>query len=362
MNVLSDPKLQARELLAFIKSSSNSSTALNWDSCRSLNIWDGIEVDFRGAVTAIDISGKLSEGAEDPEEEFTLDVLGSVLSPSMSHVRLHENYCITGDITVFAQCRWLIEVNLRRTQVHGSVAVFTGCPGLEILDLRESCVTGLVQDLCSGRCPSLKSLLLNYTAIGGEITPAECAWISSRRESLGTQAINLWASGGMKLSVNRPWVDRSPLEGINCVDLSEMNTLSGDISEFVEFAGQVTKLTLEDCPSISGDIATLVPKLSSIVNLNLARSKVSGDVAIFRNVCMNLRRLLLASTEVTGNVAVFEHRSLLQSLDLSDCRGLNGNFNAFRKCSSLEELYLSGIHLDGDVEELRRVHRSALVF
>ena len=322
---------------------------LNWDSARALDDWEGIELDSRGAIASLDLGEKLQNDQVEVKD-FNLSNLGSVLSLSLSKLRLESNLKVVGDIKNFSGCRWLVSVNLRRTQVYGSITVFSGCPALERADLRETKVGG---QPALPNCTFLKELFLSYTAVSGDICPSAACWISEKRSStINPAVISLWACGPLRLSIKHPWHDHSPLEDIKCIDLSELNTMTGDVAEFARFGAHLEKLSLEDS-GVGGDIRLLVGDLKHLLILNLTRTKVGGDVRTFRGTLPALQELEIASTEIQGDIAAFSSRHILKVLNVSNCSNIYGHLDAIRFCRSLETFCFTGTSLAGNIDEFK---------
>ncbi|ESW24063.1 hypothetical protein PHAVU_004G099400, partial [Phaseolus vulgaris] len=97
--------------------------------------------------------------------------------------------------------------------------------------------------------------------------------------------------------------------------------------------------------------------MNSLEVLDLSANKIQGEIpSFFGNMC-TLQKLVLSTNKLSGEISSFFqnsswcNRHLFQSLDLSDNQ-ITGILSAsIGLLSELEELYLDGNHLEGDVTE-----------
>ena len=190
-------------------------------------------------------------------------------------------------------------------------------------------LTGDISEL--SKLVNMKSLNLEGCYdLTGEITGPIVRWLSGIKEK------NLNGCGKLTLAS-----DLSDIADMTHVDLSNMNSLTGDISSLSKLVN-MKDLNLYECRSLTGDISSL-SKLVNIKELNLyycegLTGEITGPIVrwlsgIKEKNLNGCGKLTLASD--LSDIADMTH------VDLSNMNSLTGDISELSKLDKLEKLDLT---------------------
>ncbi|KAL3830199.1 hypothetical protein ACJIZ3_019001 [Penstemon smallii] len=335
-----------KELLLELKSNltydSSLSTKLpSWNESIDCCKWGGVKCDFKGRVTALDLSSEsISGGITDSSNAlFKFKFLQSLnlAQNTFDSVQLPSGF---GKITSLSY------LNLSKSGFSGQIPLeFSKLTSLVVFDLSSDYSSLNLEN------PNLKTLIHNFTKLrelyldGVNISAEGYDWGSAISSSL----LDLQVLSLSNTHITGPFDSSlAKLKSLSIVHL-DGNTFSSPFPEFFADIPNLRVLTISSC-----DLFGMVPKklfqITSLQVIDLSGNRdLEGSLPEF-SMNGSLQNLLLSYTNFSGEVSEsIGNLKMLSQVDLRACRFSGSIPNSFTNLTHLVYLDLSINHFTGNV-------------
>jgi len=274
----------------------------------------------------------------------------------------------------------LQELDLRFSQINGSLSDFSIFTSLKILHLAGNHLTGKIPEGCilpsrleslsiefnflEGRIPklfgntcTLRSLDMSYNMLSGEFS-----MIIQHLSGCAKNLLQHLKLGGN--NINGTFPNLSRFSTLKILDLSE-NQLSGKIPEGSKLPSQLESLSIRS-NTLEGGIPKSFGNLCSLRLLDISNNSLSEEFPLIAHHLFGCARnsleiLYLGMNKINGTLPDLSIFSSLQSLNLNGNK-LNGEFpNNIQFPHQLEALYMQSNSLKGALTDYHFANMSKLL-
>ena len=324
----------------------------NWLSDRPIGEWYGVNVDYQGHVTGLDLGGNQLTGTIPTQ-------LGSLSNLTGLHLWGNQ---LTGTIpTQLGSLSNLRGLSLGGNQLTGTIPIELGnLSNLTHLDLWGNQLTGTTPTQL-GNLSNLEGLGLGGNQLTGTI-PTQLGnlsnltqldlWQNQLTGTIPTQLGSLSNLRGLSLGGNQ-LTGTIPIQLGNLSNLTQLdlwqNQLTGTIPTQLGNLSNLRGLSLGG-NQLTGTIPTQLGNLSNLTQLDLWQNQLTGTIPTQLGSLSNLRGLSLGGNQLTGTIPIqLGNLSNLTHLDLWGNQ-LTGTIpTQLGSLSNLTGLHLWGNQLTGTI-------------
>ena len=289
------------------------------------------------------------------------------LPPSITHLEA-TGTAVGWRAELFKGYRFLKFIDLRDTNLYGSILCFASCLGLEVLKLGGNThVTGNIEALCSS-CQYLRILDVRDTSAIGSLTislakntslkridiSACCGIIAIPREVSGIEIQCYQRELSSFLTTK---LDEENGEEVICVvdelrhttlDKLELHKKNkkGNLCCLSLYNAFLTDLNLSNCEQLKGELTSLT-NARSLVSINLANTRISGTLDPLAALADTLKILDLSRTKVSGGLQALSACTKLTHLNVTKCPQITSLLDALQSLAKLQELRANHTDIHG---------------